>query len=195
MRNYCKMAIALSWVALAAGCQPPPASQTTPRTDASDQPASPTAAADADRSVTRDTPEPRASTVAKPSGTDADQQSSLKYDPDTGDVSVNEPAQDTRKKAQGGVGKRGQGYGGGAVSEPARQYFQIRERIVFQVQVPQALNTYKALDPQGKGPQTHDEFMEKVIRANGLTLPELPPGIEYQYDPETEELMVQGTRR
>ena len=94
--------------------------------------------------------------------------------------------------ARRGVGTKGKGYGGGIVSEPVRAYFGTRERIVFQIQVPNALKTYKAMDSRGKGPKSHDEFMSKVIQENSISLPELPEGKEYIYDPKTEQLMVQS---
>lgn len=96
-------------------------------------------------------------------------------------------------KAQAGVGKKGRSYGGGLISEPARQYFGIRQRLVFQIQIPQALKTFKAL--QGKGPASHDEFMEKVIQQNGISLPELPQGESYEYDVQQEQLMVRRPSR
>jgi hypothetical protein len=43
----------------------------------------------------------------------------------------------------------------------------------------------------GKKPTTHEEFMEQIIRANQIVLPELPAGQRYVYDPETGELMVE----
>jgi hypothetical protein len=96
-----------------------------------------------------------------------------------------------RDVARVGVGRKGRGYGGGLISEPARQYFGIRERLVFDAQIPQALNTYKALDPAGNGPKTHEEFMSKVVGQSGIQLPELPDGQRYVYDAESETLMVE----
>jgi len=89
-----------------------------------------------------------------------------------------------------GVGKKGRGYGGGMISEPAKQYFSIRERVVFQIQIPQAMKHFKAIDPDGNGPVSHKDFMEKIVNEANVELPELPRGEEYWYDAETEELMV-----
>jgi len=72
-------------------------------------------------------------------------------------------------------------------------YFRAQERIVFEIEVPQALNLYKAVN--GKGPQTHEEFMEKIIKANNIKLPELLPRERYVYDPEKEQLMVEQPAR
>ena len=93
--------------------------------------------------------------------------------------------------AKAGSGKKGRGYGGGIVTEPIRQYFITGDRLVFSVQIPQAMNLYKAQDSRGKGPQTHEEFMEKIIQANGIKLPPLPEGHNYFYDTKTEKLMDQ----
>src|SRR5262245_53949043 len=39
----------------------------------------------------------------------------------------------TLDKAQAGVGKQGQGYGGGLITEPVHQYFNARDRITFEI--------------------------------------------------------------
>jgi hypothetical protein len=46
--------------------------------------------------------------------------------------------------------------------------------------VTHALQLYNA--EHGKYPKTHEEFMEKIIKANEIKLPELEPGYEYIYD-------------
>jgi hypothetical protein len=94
-----------------------------------------------------------------------------------------------------GVGRKGRGYGGGVISEPVRAYFRTGERTVFDIQIPQAMKMYKAMDPNGKGPASHEEFMEKVIKENSIVLPDLPPGERYYYDAETEELLVQRPKK
>lgn len=90
-----------------------------------------------------------------------------------------------------GSGKKGHGYGGGMITEPVRAYFRTRERVVFEITIPNAMKTFKAIDPKGKGPASHEEFMEKIIRENAIELPALPDGWRYRYDPETEDLMVE----
>ena len=77
----------------------------------------------------------------------------------------------------------------GFVVTPAKTLFGVRERLVFEVQVPHALNLYKAT--VGRMPQTHQEFIEKVINPNQIKLPTLPPGQTYVFDPEKEMLMVE----
>lgn len=93
-----------------------------------------------------------------------------------------------------GSGRKGQGYGGGMYTEPARAYFRTQERIAFDIQIPDAIKTFKALDPDGKGPKTHEEFMERIIKENSIALPDLPEGHRFRYDPETEELLIDRPR-
>ena len=102
-----------------------------------------------------------------------------------------------RVKADVGVGKKGRSldeFQGiqGAIAEPARAFFRVTERVIFQVQIPQALNLYKA--SHGSAPKSHEEFMTQIIQANNIQLPELPPGHRYVYDPEKAELMVERPR-
>lgn len=109
------------------------------------------------------------------------------------DLSLGNPAGDaapSREKAEVGVGKKGRGYGGGLVSEPAKQYFAIRERTVFQIQIPQALKLYKAMN--GKLPKDHKEFMSKIVKENNISLPELPDGKSYVFDADKGELMIES---
>jgi len=89
-----------------------------------------------------------------------------------------------------GVGAKGQNYGGpGFVTTPVEAYFRTGERIAFEVQIPKAMQLYKA-EHNNKGPKTHEEYMNIIIKENGVQLPELPAGEEYLYDPKTEQLMV-----
>jgi len=77
----------------------------------------------------------------------------------------------------------------GIVATPAVDYLSTRDRIAFAVQIPQAMKLYKAAN--GRAPRSHEEFMREIIRANSIQLPELPPGEQYLYDPQREELMVE----
>ena len=100
-----------------------------------------------------------------------------------------------RVKAEKGVGIKGRSLDPyeGVLVTPAKAYFSVRERVVFEVQVPHALNLYKA--SEGQAPKTHDEFMEKIVQANQIQLPPLPPGHKYVYDPMTEQLMVERPKQ
>jgi hypothetical protein len=93
------------------------------------------------------------------------------------------------KKAEVGVGAKGHGYGSGPIATPASVFFRARERLSFDIQIPQAMNLYKATE--GHAPQSHEEFMEKIIKYNHIPLPELLPGYRYLYDPKQEQLMVE----
>jgi dipeptidyl aminopeptidase/acylaminoacyl peptidase len=82
--------------------------------------------------------------------------------------------------------------GEGPLQTPAKAYFTVRERIVFEVQVPEALKLYQAI--HGRGPQTHAEFMKEIVEANQIRLPQLQDGMRYVYDPKTETLLVERPR-
>ncbi len=96
-----------------------------------------------------------------------------------------------RVEAGKGVGLKGRSLDGeeGIYVTPAKAFFAAKERIVFEIQIPKTLDLYKALE--GAAPKTHDEFMEKIITANQIKLPILPPGHQYVYDPEKEQLLVE----
>lgn len=101
-----------------------------------------------------------------------------------------------RVKADVGVGAKGRGldkFQGGVLVTPAKAYFTLRERAIFQVQIPQAMQMYQAL--HGSAPQSHDQFMKEIIQANRIQLPELPTGQRYVYDPQAKELMVERPAR
>lgn len=75
-----------------------------------------------------------------------------------------------RVVAKAGVTGKGQ-YGGGLITTPIAAYFSVRERVVFDIQIPSTMNLYKA--EHGRFPRTHKEFMQKIIKANGFVLPKL----------------------
>jgi hypothetical protein len=92
-----------------------------------------------------------------------------------------------------GVGQRGRSLDQyeGAVVTPVKSLFSTQEFLTYNVAVTQALNLYEA--EHGNRPKTHQEFMDKIIKANNIHLPELPPGRTYRWDPtqgEKGELMV-----
>ena len=88
------------------------------------------------------------------------------------------------------MGKKGHGYGKGVIATPAASLWAVRERMVFEVQIPEAMKLFKATED--RAPKSHEEFMEKIIKANNIHLPELPEGDRYRYDPKTEQLMVES---
>jgi hypothetical protein len=111
------------------------------------------------------------------------------------DSSVGRPAPQenvARKKAEVGVGKKGD-YRPGLITTPLRAYWKAQERIAFEIQIRHALDLYKATN--GNFPKTQEEFDQQIIKANMIKLPELPQGHRYVYDPEQGELMVEYPRR
>ncbi len=97
-----------------------------------------------------------------------------------------------REVAEVGVGKKGRNYGGGIITEPIRQSFRLRQRIVF-LKIDMDMRVFKAAND--RLPNSHEEFMEKIIKASDIPLPELPAGERFVYDPDRGELMVQRPRR
>jgi hypothetical protein len=94
-----------------------------------------------------------------------------------------------QKKAEVGVGEKGRGYGQGVIATPAASFWAVREKIEF-LKIEQAMQLFKATED--RAPKDNDEFMEKIIKANNIHLPELPEGDRYMYDPKTEQLMVES---
>lgn len=102
--------------------------------------------------------------------------------------------QGVAQKAEVGVGIKGDSLRteegvGKIIASPAVALFNTRERVVFEIQIPQALNLYQA--SEGNFPKTHEEFMEKIIKANAIQLPELKPGMQYRFRPDLGELWVE----
>ena len=86
------------------------------------------------------------------------------------------------------MGEKGRGYGPGVVATPVASYFNMRERIAFDIQLPEAMKLFKAAED--RAPKTHEEFMERIIKEQHINLPTLPEGERYMYDPKTQQLMV-----
>ena len=96
-------------------------------------------------------------------------------------------------KAQVGVGIKGRSLDGETgigkmISAPAATLFNVKEKVVFEIQLPQALNLFRA--SEGRLPKSHEEFMEKIVKANQIKLPELPVGMVYRFNTELGELWV-----
>jgi hypothetical protein len=156
------------------GCEPPPPSKPQPTASAPLPPPPPPPPPPASTPSTT-TPQTAATPPASPLATQPAPAAS--------------PAPNTvAKKAEVGVGKKGRNYGKDIIATPAASLWATRERLVFEVQIPEAMKLFKATED--RAPKTHAEFMEKIIKANNIHLPELPEGQRYQYDPKTEQLMV-----
>jgi len=96
-------------------------------------------------------------------------------------------------KAETGVGSKGSSYekptGGpmDIIAVPISAGFRAKERISFLL-IDDAMNKFKA--EYDRVPESHEEFMEKIVRPGGIMLPQLPPGEEYVYDPTDGVLKV-----
>ena len=101
------------------------------------------------------------------------------------------PGPTVQVKAGVGSGKKGRSLDQheGIIVTPAKTLFAAKEKIKFEIEIPHTLQLYKALE--GNAPKSHEEFMEKIIKANDIKLPELPEGHKYVYDPMLETLMVE----
>lgn len=102
------------------------------------------------------------------------------------------------KKA--GVGATGKGQYGvsseqpmSIITTPVSTYFYAQEKTVFDMQIPQALNLFQA--SEGRYPNSEEEFMNKIIKANMIVLPKLPEGDSYVYDVPTHTLMVRTVKK
>ena len=73
---------------------------------------------------------------------------------------------------------------------PVGAFFSAAERVVFELQIPQAMKLYQAMH-EDKKPATHEEFMREIIEKNSIKLLELPAGHRYVYDPKSGELLVE----
>lgn len=92
-------------------------------------------------------------------------------------------AENTESKvAEPGVGKKGRYNSNDYVSTVVGAYFGIQEKLAFDL-AKSHLQRYKTI--HGDYPKTHEEYMEKIIAANNVQLPELKKGEEYYYDYES----------
>ena len=97
------------------------------------------------------------------------------------------------QKAVAGVGKKGQKLKDDKgvariISGPASTLFKVEQMAVLDIQIPHALQLFQALN--GRVPKDHEEFMSEIVKANRLTLPELPQGAVYRFNAEKGELWV-----
>lgn len=103
------------------------------------------------------------------------------------------PPEMEKVKAEVGVGQKGASLRGDDVNQmiagPAVAYFNTREKMVFEIQIPHALNLFNA--EHGYYPKSHEEFMERIVEFNQIQLPQLPEGARYVYDVESHTLMVE----
>jgi hypothetical protein len=93
----------------------------------------------------------------------------------------------TTEKVRSGIGIQGQGYGDGLITTPVREYFSIRDRIVYD-QIRHDLDIWKALN--GRFPKDPEEFEREILKPANIELPELPNGKTYYYDGQKGELYM-----
>lgn len=111
--------------------------------------------------------------------------------PPTAQPPANQPV--VAQKAVAGVGKQGQSLQDDRgvakiISGPAATLFNVQQKAVLEFQIPPAVQMFKA--SEGRFPKSHEEFMEKIVQANRLVLPELPDGAVYHFNSEKGELWV-----
>ena len=97
------------------------------------------------------------------------------------------------QKAAVGVAKQGQSLQdrqgvAKIVAAPLSAVAGVKQMVAYDIQVKQALDVFQA--QEGRLPRSHEEFMEKCIRANNIQLPELPEGAVYRFNVEKGELWV-----
>ncbi len=97
------------------------------------------------------------------------------------------------QKAAAGVAKQGRSLDnestvGRIIAQPVISLFAFKENAVFKIQIPSALKLFEA--SEGRKPKSHQEFMDKIITANQIRLPELQAGSEYNFHTDTGELWV-----
>lgn len=73
------------------------------------------------------------------------------------------------------------------ITAPTSAYGPMLEKIST-TYIEQALNLFNA--SEGRYPNSHEEFMTAIIKANNIQLPVLPAGKQYQYDVENHKLVV-----
>jgi len=77
-------------------------------------------------------------------------------------------------------------------TQPASAYFALKDQVVFNVQIPKAMQIFEATN--NRRPKSHDEFMDRIIARNSIKLPELLLDHRYVYDAKRGELMVERSK-
>ena len=105
------------------------------------------------------------------------------------------PSEDNTEMVQAGRGMTGRGnYGTPTannamelITVPVATLFQMRERT-FLLGIQNAMKIYQA--EHNRKPASHAEYMREVIQKNNITMPQLPAGQEFIYDPRDGELKI-----
>ena len=80
---------------------------------------------------------------------------------------------------------------GGDKTNIVNHQFQAMAHVIHEtsrLQIKHAMNLFYATE--GRYPKSHEEFMEKIIKANNIQLHKPVNTAEYQYDVENHELVV-----
>ncbi|MBQ2851329.1 MAG: hypothetical protein IJE77_12675 [Thermoguttaceae bacterium] len=116
---------------------------------------------------------------------------------DAAETTAEPEAEYVEKKAD--VGATGKGEYGvtseepmSIVTVPVSTYFKAQEMAVFRMQIPSAMNLFQA--SEGRYPNSEEEFMTKIIKANQIVLPKLPEGDVYFYDVQARELKIRSKK-
>ncbi len=73
------------------------------------------------------------------------------------------------------------------ITAPLSAYGPALERLMT-TQIAHAVNLFQATE--GRYPESHEEFMTRIIKENNIRLPVLPGGKKYQYDVANHQLVV-----
>jgi hypothetical protein len=91
-------------------------------------------------------------------------------------------------KAEKGVGAKGRGYGGGIITEPIHQYFNIQQDIDFKMIEYDLKNWHAAHE---RYPKDWAEFKKEILEPGNRVLPDLQEGENYYFDGKKGQLFVQ----
>ena len=76
------------------------------------------------------------------------------------------------------------------LTAPLEAYEPMKQKLAA-LNIDQAVNLFHATE--GRYPKDHDEFMQRVIKANRIRLPEPAHGLRYEYDVDAHKLVVVQT--
>lgn len=82
---------------------------------------------------------------------------------------------------------KGRGYTLNPISTYVGALWYVQGKLALD-QAKHDLEIYKAAE--GRGPASHEEYVKKILKPARIKLPSLPEGWQYQYDPDSGELMV-----
>ena len=71
-------------------------------------------------------------------------------------------------------------FGSGLIATPMSALFGAKAKLE-KIKIHHGLQSYKAIN--GKPPQTHQEFMEEIVKKGQINLPPLRAGESYRFDP------------